>query len=59
MIDLIYYVISLLLALVMFFLRITAPNATLEILFRGITKVSSLFVMLYSGIQVFKYYGVI
>lgn len=57
--ETIYHFITILFAIIMFDLQISTPNAILTFLLKSISKVSSVFVILYSGIQIFKYLGIL
>jgi hypothetical protein len=57
--DLIYYIASMLIALLMFFMKFTAPNALGEIILKTVGKLVPLFVIGYSFIQIFKILGVL
>lgn len=57
--NLIYHFSVLAIAIIMFFMKFTAPNAFGELLLKAFGKVVSLFCMMYAGVQIFKYFGII
>lgn len=60
MIELIYHCFVLSIALLVFFMEFTwKDHPILEILLKILGKAVPLFVMLYSGIQVFEYLSII
>lgn len=59
-INLFYHSSVMIIAIVMFFfMKLTAPNAIFELFLKAIGKIIPLFCILYSGIQIFKYLGII
>ena len=46
-------------ALVIFFMKVTARNDVFELLLKTLGKIVPLFCMLYAGIQIFKHFGII
>ena len=58
-VNLFYHVSVILIAIVIFFMKITAPNAVFELFLKSIGKVIPLCCMLYAGVQIFKYFGII
>jgi len=59
MIDLLYNFSVAAMAVLLFFMKFTAPNAALELLIKIIFKAIPLFCIFYSEVQIFKYYGII
>ena len=57
--ELVFHFAVIAISLVVFFLRITASNAIFEFFMSAIAKVVPLFCMLFSGVQIFKYFGLI
>lgn len=57
--SLIYHFSVMIVAIVMFFMKLTAPNAIFELFLKAVGKIVPLFCMLYAGIQIFKYYGIV
>lgn len=57
--ELAFYFSALALAVLTFSLKITAPSATTQFLLSGINKLVSIFVILYSALQIFKYFGAV
>lgn len=57
--ELAFYFSALSVALIVFFLKITAPGAITQFILQALGKLVPLFVILYSGIQIFKYFGAI
>ena len=57
--NLIYHLLVVLMSIVMFNTKITAPNDFLEIILKSLVKLDSLFCMLYAGVQLFKHFGII
>jgi len=58
-INLTYHFSVIIIAIVMFFMNITAPNAYVQLLFRAVGKIVPLFCMLYAAIQIFKHFGIV
>jgi hypothetical protein len=56
--SLIYHFSVMIIAIVMFFMKLTAPNAIFELILKAVGKIVPLFCMLYAGIQIFKYFGI-
>jgi len=48
--NLIYHLLVVLMSIVMFNTKITAPNDFLEIILKSLAKLGSLFCMLYAGV---------
>ena len=57
--ELIYNFSVMAMAILLFFMKFTAPNAIFEVLIRAIGKVIPLFCILYAGVQIFKHFGII
>lgn len=57
--NLIYHISVMLIALVMFFMKYKTHNAVFELFLKVIGKIVPLFCMLYSGVQIFKHFGII
>jgi hypothetical protein len=57
--SLIYHISVILMALVIFFMKVTARNDVFELLLKTLGKIVPLFCMLYAGIQIFKHFGII
>jgi hypothetical protein len=57
--ELIYHICSFLIALLVFFMKFTVPNATAEVIFKALGKIVPFFVMAYSTVMIFKHCGVI
>lgn len=57
--ELTYHILSLLMALLVFFMKFTAQNSFIQPILVLLGKVIPLFVLLYSGIQIFKHFGVL
>ena len=58
-IELIYNFTVLAMATLILFLNFTAPNALLEFVIKAIGKIVPLFMISYTMVQIFKYYGII
>lgn len=54
----IYHLLVLLITLMVFFIKITAPGVTLELFTKLIIKLEALYCILYSGIEIFKYFKI-
>lgn len=57
--NLIYHFLVIVMSILVFFLNITFPNAFFEIVLKFIGKIVPLFCILYAGVQIFKYFGLI
>lgn len=57
--NLLYHFMVIFMALVVFAMKITAPNQIFELLLKTLGKVVPLFCMIYAVVQIFKYYGII
>lgn len=57
--SLIYHFSVMVIAIVMFFMKLTAPNAVFELFLKAVGKIVPLFCILYAGIQIFKHFGII
>ena len=58
-IELIYNFTVFAMATLILFLNFTAPNALLEFVIKAIGKIVPLFMISYTMVQIFKYYGII
>ena len=59
MTELIYHFVVLLISLLVFFMKFTAPGAIADVTVKIIGKLCPLYCMLYSGIQIFKHFNII
>ena len=57
--NLIYQFCVIAISIVIFFMKITAPNAVFELLLKAVGKIVPLYCMMYSGVQIFKHFGII
>ena len=57
--ELTYYLCSLSIATLIFFMKFTARNDFIELLLKLIGKAVPLFTMFYSGIEIFKHFGLL
>lgn len=57
--SLAYHFSVMIIAIIMFFMKLTAPNANFELLLKAVVKIVSLYCMLYAGVQMFKIWGII
>lgn len=57
--TLIYHFAVLLMGIVLFFLKVTAPSALFELILKTIGKLIPLFCIFYAGVQIFKYFGIL
>lgn len=55
----VFYVCTLLLGIMAFFMKVTSPNAFVTFLGHVMFKVGGLFVIFYSGIQLYIYFHLI
>lgn len=56
-VEIIYYFITLLMALLIFDLKISGVNEIFRFVLQALAKLSSLFVMGYAVLKIFKYYN--
>lgn len=57
--NLIYHFSVVCVSLIIFFLKITAPNAIFEFFARAICKIVPLYCILYAGIKIFQHFGIL
>lgn len=57
--NLLFHFSVMLISLMVFFLKITAPNAFLELILKAIGKLIPLFCLLFAGVQIFKHFGLL
>lgn len=57
--SIIYHVSVMIISIIIFFMKITSPNAIFELSLKLLAKIIPLFCMLYAGVQIFKYVGII
>jgi hypothetical protein len=57
--NLIYHFSVMIISIVFFFMKLTAPNEILQLFLRAIGKIVPLFCMLYAGVQIFKHFGIV
>jgi len=58
-ITLIYHFAVIVIALVIFFLKVRGPNNIFTIFCQIMGKLVPIFCILYAGVQIFKYFGII
>lgn len=59
MIELIYHYSVLAIGTLVLFMNFTSENVFIELTFKAIFKIVSLFIIGYSMVRIFKYYGII
>lgn len=52
--ELIFYTLVIFISLIVFFLKITAPNYIFELMLKTLGKLAPLFCIFYAGISIFK-----
>lgn len=57
--ETVYHFSVVIIAIIIFFMKVTAPNAFGQLILRLLAKVVPLFCMLYAGIEIFKYFKII
>lgn len=57
--ELTYHFCTMALALLIFFMKFTAKSDGIELILKVLGKIIPLFVMLYSGINIFQHFGII
>ncbi len=57
--ELIYHSLVICIAVVVFFLKISASNAVFEFILKAFGKLAPLFVIIYAGVQIFKLLGLV
>lgn len=57
--NIIYHYSVLVIAIVFFFMKWTATSAFFQFILNAVSKIGGLYCILYSGVQIFKYYGII
>jgi hypothetical protein len=57
--NLMYHFCVIAIALVVFCLKITAPNDVFEFILKSLGKIVPLFVMAYAIVQIFKHFAII
>jgi uncharacterized membrane protein SirB2 len=57
--EIIFYIITLCMGIINFFMAIEAPNKVFQFILQAMSKISSVFVILYSGVQLFKIFKII
>jgi hypothetical protein len=58
-VNLIYNLIVIIMAIIMFFINISGSSAIIDLLLKAIAKIGSVFCILYAGVQIFKFFGII
>lgn len=58
-VTLFYHVSVMLMSIIIFFMEITAPHWLAEFIYKTLGKLIPIFCILYSGIQIFKIFGII
>jgi hypothetical protein len=57
--EIIYHVLAFLIALMTFSMKVTSENVYAKFIVSAVNRTVCFFVMLYSGVQIFKHFGVI